>query len=225
MNEIYEEKINDLKFINFSTDFMFKTILTSRRGRKFLKALLENILHIKIDSEIIIKNNELNKRFKNEKSKRTDILVEVNNYSINLEMNSEYSHQLANKNGTYLSYLHSIRYKPGESYQNDKIVFQINFDLYDYFNKNQLVYECKLMDTSYYLVEDISYVKYHINVAYFKDKSYNVSELNKLERLVGIIGSSSFKEIDELSLGDRVMEETVSFMKGITSEEWAQGIY
>ncbi|MEG0994638.1 MAG: hypothetical protein RSE91_01535, partial [Bacilli bacterium] len=120
-------------------------------------------------------------------------------------MNSEYSHQLANKNGTYLSYLHSIRYKPGESYQNDKIVFQINFDLYDYFNKNQLVYECKLMDTSYYLVEDISYVKYHINVAYFKDKSYNVSELNKLERLVGIIGSSSFKEIDELSLGDRVM--------------------
>ncbi|MEG1596669.1 MAG: hypothetical protein RR359_00090 [Bacilli bacterium] len=30
MNEIYEEKINDLKFINFSTNFMFKTILTSK---------------------------------------------------------------------------------------------------------------------------------------------------------------------------------------------------
>ncbi|MEG1900251.1 MAG: hypothetical protein RR161_01715, partial [Bacilli bacterium] len=68
-------------------------------------------------------------------------------------------------------------------------------------------------------------VKYHINVAYFKDKSYNVSMLNKLERMVGIIGSNSFKEIDELSLGDGVMEDTVSFMKGITSEEWAQGIY
>ena len=70
-----------------SDDNCFKSIVASHKGKEILDSILKQVL--RKDVEIIeFVNTELGKLNKNEKNKRTDIIVKIDGVIANVEVNT-----------------------------------------------------------------------------------------------------------------------------------------
>ena len=71
-----------------SDDNCFKWVVASPKGKEILEGILKQVL--KKDVEIIeFVNNELGKSNKNEKNKRTDLIVKIDGIIANVEVNKK----------------------------------------------------------------------------------------------------------------------------------------
>lgn len=68
-------------------DGVFKSVIGCEKGKNILKAILEEILEIKID-KIELLNTELKKKNVKEQSKRVDCLIKTKDKLIDVEVNS-----------------------------------------------------------------------------------------------------------------------------------------
>ena len=111
-------------------DIMFKTILMD--NKEYLADILSNILDMDKDyilDNLVFKNTEQGVLGISEKRKVTDLIVDIDKLTINLEMNASYSKALVRKNNAYLSRIILSGIKRSEDYDDlDIAVIQINFD-------------------------------------------------------------------------------------------------
>lgn len=76
-------------FLAFDIDRVFKAIFLSEDDpdKKALTNLLEEVLEKKV-TNLIVQNNELNVRSKNERNKRLDLIANADGKKINIELNT-----------------------------------------------------------------------------------------------------------------------------------------
>ena len=116
-----------------SDDNCFKWVVASPKGKEILEGILKQVL--KKDVEIIeFVNNELGKSNKNEKNKRTDLIVKIDGIIANVEVNTnDYIYTKYFRNFVYLVSLFN-RYCVKENKNKKKIydtitnIIQINLN-------------------------------------------------------------------------------------------------
>ena len=168
---------------------------------KYLKCLINIITKIPYNdlNNLIAINNEILVNKKNHKNSRIDILLKVNEHFIIIEMNKNFYHGIINKNYNYLYKIGSLLYEKGEDFYNDKKLILINFDNYDYFKKNELIYKCQIKNKNSQ-IDNRNLEIYHINLKYLNKYCYNkdIKDLTLLERyllMLVVIDSEKRKEI------------------------------
>ena len=171
--------------------------------------ILNNIKYL---DTLLIEDNEKNKH------QRSDIIVEVDNYTINLEMNAKYYKELMTKNNSYLYSLHNQDNMEGKKYDIDKVFIQINFDNFKRYGKrivNEYILKEKKDNTEY----PIKRIKiYHIELDYLQNIKYTKSEKTKLIKYLKVMISKDKEELRRISKGDKILEGVVEEMIRYTKE-------
>jgi predicted transposase/invertase (TIGR01784 family) len=120
-------------------------------------------------------------------------------------MNNKYYDGIYERNDLYQHTVMSRVTTRGDKYPDFKRVIQINIDNFDKFIKEISTFRVMEVDT--HELENIGYLKYHINLPKIRKKYYNNEKLNYLEKLFLIISIDNDYELNKISKGDVVMEE------------------
>ena len=91
-----EINLKEGEVVPVTSDMMFKAILID--SKEYLADILSNIL-----DNLVFKNTEQGILGVSEKRKVTDLIVDINKLTINLEMDASYSKASVRKNNSYLS--------------------------------------------------------------------------------------------------------------------------
>ncbi len=91
-----EINLKEGEVVPVTSDRMFKAILMD--SKEYLADILSNIL-----DNLVFKNTEQGILGVSEKRKVTDLIVDINKLTINIEMNASYSKASVRKNNAYLS--------------------------------------------------------------------------------------------------------------------------
>lgn len=165
---------------------------------KFLKDIINYVSKIPMEDleNMIIGNIEHLIQNKNDKKMRSDIIISVNKFCINIEMNNNYYDGLFQRNNGYLYLIGAKQYNENEQYINTKKVLQINFDNFSHFDKGKEIYKFTMKENNTNIVlKDFEEI-YHIDMAFIRKKCYNkpISNLNKFKRACMILTSKSKKD-------------------------------
>lgn len=187
-------------------DVIFKSIFINQEN--ILAKMVSDITGIDYEllkDNVILETNELPINMKNEKVKRCDFILRINNGNIiNLELNSHRYAGMLVKNLSYLFQLFSTSSKRSESYNENLIVTQININCF----KEKNLEDIKAL-SKYHLREDDSnklYVKniaiYELNVVKCHELYYNVDSQEQLPNYIkwgALIYSNHIEEIAEVA--------------------------
>lgn len=158
-----------------------------------------------LKDNIILETNELPISTKNEKAKRCDFIIRINNGNIiNLELNSHCYNGLLIKNLSYLFNLFSNSTKKSEKYNDNLIIKQININCYkdkNYTEINPLSrYHLREDDTNKLYLKNVAI--YELNVVKCHELYYNTSNHDDLPNYVkwgAFIYSNSIEEISSIT--------------------------
>lgn len=205
-------KDNKNMIIPATFDLVFKGLLTSIKGRRYLCLLLSNILNIDFHylyENIIILNNELGTDNISDKNMLTDVLIEIDEKIIDLEMNNDYYEGLYIKNQAYQCKIFEGQFKRARSYKKFKGVSQINFDANKSFDE-RIIIRFVLADVERLVIENDYYEKYHVNLSKIKKIRYNNNSMDEKTRILKMLVTDKKDELEELSNDEDI---TVMFSK------------
>lgn len=207
-------------------DPVFKEIFTSPDCRNYTCTLISELTSIPfeelknnlkvIDSHLPIDNYK-------EKNKTTDILLSVDGNIINIEMNNRYYFGLFERNNSYAHKVLGLTMQRGSSYKDYRFLIQINIDNFIHFKKPISVF--KMMEVDTHEVENENFIIYHISLPKLSEKYYNETNLSHLEKLLLIIGLNNIKDLDKISLGDKVIMEYKSKIENLSDDEIFANLY
>ena len=112
------------KFYKLSNDKVFKILFANPKNEKFLKMLLEKVLHAEVDDICYLGTEAYPDNVKN-KDMRLDCLVDTNLGLIEIEMNSYNRGFLKIRNTVYMFKIVSEHYEVGDTYS-EQMFIQIN---------------------------------------------------------------------------------------------------
>ena len=187
-------------------DPIFKAVITSPECREYTCKLISEITKLDykyLKNHLVVVNPELIKENYKEKSKTTDVLLTLDGNIINIEMNRCYKKGLFKRNDIFGHTLISKSVKMGDSYEEFPNVYQINFDMFDRFEKP--ISEFKMMEVDTNEVENEAYKKYHVNLFKILNKYYNKEKLSYKEKLSLILVLDKKKDLVNLSKGDEIL--------------------
>jgi len=122
-----KEVINELRFIELTSDTTFKYLYKNEKTRKWFNRIIREKFNINLTNYKII-DNELNTGNKI-KDYRLDIILENEDNIVNIEMNKDYYNYIEKKNYQYLYRVAGSRFDKGESYKDKptKLILFNNF--------------------------------------------------------------------------------------------------
>ena len=221
-----EQKIQELKdmgkVIPGIEDSIFKRIMLDHKDY-LVKILNELILFDeKITEEDItfIKNEFPPHHYQNHLS-RTDLLIKVKNYYIQIEANSRLDDLLLLRNDTHFDSLCLDVDANKDKHIKDEKITQINFNKKVETNLIQ-----KLKDNCVAIMQyadkekEVLYPKYtkiHVNIENISNKWYTNSELSWFEKATKLLITEDIKEIEELVRGDDILERVGESIKAYSS--------
>lgn len=184
-----------------------------------MKILLEIILEEEV-KEYMLLSNKLIKDKNKEKGKEVDILVLVNNKIINIELNTNFSEVIKEKNISYLERIMLSLRKKGEKYQKLKIeqVIQVNI------NFNRKGNSGKEYVSIYNETAKAKYLKKPIiinyNIDFYKEMYYNVNNKLTKEQIFLAMLDLSLKDLEKLSKEVMFVEEYKVSLIEINDDEF-----
>ena len=166
----------ETKFYNCFNDRVFKRMMQSRNGRKYLEAILKTILKTNCQIKEYL-NVELPGETKDEKEKRIDLLVLTDQGYINIEINNnDYTEVKRLRNFIYLCNYYSQQVKTGDVYKTDINFIQINFN-FGRSSSNKAFTTGKMINEDGEMFSNFSMME--INVENLKEMCYNNLELEE----------------------------------------------
>ena len=207
MTEETVEKAEDKKLIPIWFDPVFCGIFNDENNIDIVENFLSVYLNIpieKIKGHVKIKSRKIESKPKKERKKEVDLILDIEGHKYNIEMNSSFSQNIADRNVVFVCRVHGGQLKVGDNtYSNIGETLQINLNTT---KRNE-----KSLVESYYFRNEEGEVlskKIRIDVVDIeraKDFEYNKSE-EKLARWLRIFVSISMDELVK-ELGDDLMEE------------------
>jgi len=145
-----EEKTHK-KYLELTSDIVFKEFMMSEKTKEFKADLLNAITKIPV-KELLkaeFSSNELVGNSKDDKVFKTDILVQVKNKNILiLEMNKYFYDGIMAKTHQYASRILSSELEKGENYIDIKEVIEISFNDFKVMEHNRLINELAITNIS-----------------------------------------------------------------------------
>ena len=213
--------------IQLCHDKVFKKVF--RDNPNALAKLISDITgipYLEIKDNIIFSSNELRLNHIKEKSKVCDFIVNVDNYSINIEMNMYPSKWIKYRNFAYLNNLYNGIVTTGLKYNEygKKVAIQINFNV-NYKREELPISKCVVFDTNRCKIFIDNYYIYQIDIVKCLDIVYNESEITNVLpgiRWGALLYADNLDDIETI-LGNDLLdkkekEEFMKTVKGIVYE-------
>ena len=206
-NDLRKNQLKKGEIIPLNFDFVFEAIFTKKENIDILENFLACYFDMdlkEIKGKLKILPRELELESKKAKNKQIDLLLELEEETINIELNNRYSKGIKERNIVFASNVHSrsLNYSDN-NYGKIKKTIQINLNV-NLRNKNN-----KLKDKYYLRNEEgeILSEKFEIDnldMALGRKVCYN-DYSNKLARWCAVLTASTESEFRK-SLGDDLME-------------------
>ena len=185
-------------------DLMAKKVFGDKNNTKPIKYLLKQILDIEAKSIKVLNNEIVGIPYKDKKYS-VDLLVEIENkVLIGVEINTDVSTKIIDRNIFYMARIMSRDLKPNEDYSNLKKHIQINFDFEGYHERGIMRYKLRDEKTGVILTEKMEIIR--IDVPYFYDRCYN-KDASRKEKFIGLFNEENKIKAKELIVGDEDMKE------------------
>ena len=227
-----EINLKEGEVVPVTSDRMFKAILMD--SKEYLADILSNILDIDknyILDNLVFKNTEQGILGVSEKRKVTDLIVDINKLTINLEMNASYSRASVRKNNAYLSRIMAGAIESGKDYDNlDIVVVQINFDKVWKF-EDELITIFEMRNKSTYrkrssYIESNDPVIYHVNLSKAYKMYYNKDrKLNTFIKELALMIANNKEDLNNIAKGDKVMEGAINKITSLSMDDYIKGYY
>ena len=190
-----------------SDDNCFKWVVASPKGKEILEHILEQVL--RKDVEIIeFINTELGKTNKNEKNKRTDVIVKINGIIANVEVNTnDYNYVKFFRNFAYLVNLFN-RYSVIENKDREKIydlktqIIQINLN-FGYVSTNETILINEFGNDKGYKINTLR--SYDIFMDNFEKFCYDNNEVDKYKYILML--NKTREELEDFYPSDEIIKE------------------
>ena len=185
-----------------------------------------------LDKEFIIKNfKEQNVEYKIgsalERKKVSDFIFKLPGFIINLECNRGYWDGLIERNDAYFGKLKGELLSKGEEYSKKIKVIQINFDIFDNFEKclGKENISKFYMKNNENIIETETSEKIHIDMIKSYHKYLNKEELTKLDKELVILMLDNYLEIKKIAEGDEELMEVADKLYELTDNIDNIGLY
>ena len=206
------------KFYSCRYDKTFKEVFLNPKNEDLLKALLEDILKIKIEikkilpTELIVGNNII-------KSKRVDALILATNKKIEIEINASINEYVYVRNMAYICNVYSTNALVGDSYNQDIDIIQINLTWgLDYEESKR---EFRIIDKNGNV-----YVKnlliMEINMEYYKKIWYSKDEKKIKENELLVMLDLNEGELKKMPKSDKISEKYIESVTIVNNDQFFQ---
>lgn len=214
----YERVLKEDEVIPLTYDRVFKLIFGDANHLERLNLLLSVTLKKKVEVIKLYPNDLLDDNRKNKKNE-VDLLCKLDGEYVSIEVNTDLTQNVVDRNIAFVSRIMSKDLKPGEEYSKISRYYQINIDVEDFLG---VPYEvCHLTgDNTHKLVTDrVEF--YFINVKHFAEICYNEGGkgLTDFEKLYGIIGTNSKSVIDVLTKDNRILKDIGDMVKKYSNDD------
>lgn len=199
------------KFYTCRYDRAFKEVFMKEENKDILSKLLESILKVKIE-KIEFLNLERNVDNINIKRKHLDLYLETNIGKIQVEVNSSNHKYIRPRNFSYLCDIYSHNVLVGESYKEDKLIIQINFN-YGVSSESNIEKYMLKSDTNKTYIEN--FIIYEINMEKYKEIWYNRDEKKIEENKYIIMLDLLPEELKNLSKRNRMVLKYMSELERV----------
>ena len=210
-------------FYAFNIDKMFKAVFAGNNeaSKRLLLELLSECLDTKIDRIVDFIPIELGIRSKQERSKRLDLIVEVDGRKINVELNSSFNEATRIRNLNYYFSFCSQYTIAGDSYDIESDFIHISLN-YRASNNSPLIACYTFYDKKHKNELDKRFKYYEINVEKFAKLWYDRDMKSVREKpLLTMIGIKDPEELDKYSkkMAISSIKESVDKLKTLNSDK------
>ncbi len=201
------------EFIPITSDCMFKAIFGRKENIKFPCKLLSYLIDMSYEellANLKFTKNETGKEKKEDSNYRQDLVVTLDDVSINIEMNNNSSEEIRERNISYMMRLREDR----KSKKNYNQIIQVNLNNYCYKDDSSIRRDYLLMDNEQNILTN-KIVIIDIYLPNIKKKMYNkgIKALSEMERFL-LIGLEENKQKALEYVGDDIimkdLEERIS---------------
>ena len=194
-------------------DKVAKKLFTEKQvGLEYLRKIISLAIGIPMDMidkdiKLIHPNIGVNKNIVNSEA---DVVLENNEFYVNLEINYYNNETSDIKNGLYLCHLLLRQVKTAKEYEALKKVYQINLNSYDALGKEEFIYHSKLYEKKYHIERSDFIEIIDINLEKLRQIDYNTlvkSEDMTLEKALYLFVCDDIEKLNAIYEGDRLMKK------------------
>ena len=218
MVNVYERVLKEDEVIPLTYDRIFKLIFGDANHLERLNLLLSVTLKKKVEVIKLYPNDLLDDNRVNKKNE-VDLLCKLDGEYVSIEVNTDLTQEVVNRNFAFVSRVPSKDLKPGEEYSNISRYYQINIDIEDFLG---VPYEvCHLTGDTTHKRVTARVEFYFINVKHFAEICYNEGGkgLTDFEKLYGMIGTNSKSVIDVLTKDNKILKDIGDMVKKYSSDD------
>ena len=206
------------KFYSCRYDKTFKEVFLNPKNEDLLKALLEDILKVKIEikkilpTELITGNNII-------KSKRLDALILATNKKIEIEINASINEYVYIRNTAYICNIYSTNALVGDSYNQDIDIIQINLTWGLDYEESKREFRISDKNGNVY-VKNLLIME--INMEYYKKIWYSKDEKKIKENELLVMLDLNEGELKKMPKSDKISEKYVESVTIVNNDPFFQ---
>ena len=206
------------KFYSCRYDKTFKEVFLNPKNEDLLKALLEDILKVKIEikkilpTELITGNNII-------KSKRVDALILATNKKIEIEINASINEYVYIRNTAYICNIYSTNALVGDSYNQDIDIIQINLTWGLDYEESKREFRISDKNGNVY-VKNLLIME--INMEYYKKIWYSKDEKKIKENELLVMLDLNEGELKKMPKSDKISEKYVESVTIVNNDPFFQ---
>ncbi len=206
------------KFYSCRYDKTFKEVFLNPKNKDLLKALLEDILKVKIEikkilpTELIVGNNII-------KSKRVDALILAINKKIEIEINASINEYVYIRNMAYICNVYSTNALVGESYNQDIDIIQINLTWGLDYEESKREFRISDKNGNVY-IKNLLIIE--INMEYYKKIWYSKDEKKIKENELLVMLDLNEGELKKMPKSDKISEKYVESVTIVNNDPFFQ---
>ena len=194
-------------------DKVAKKLFTEKKvGLEYLRKIISLAIGIPMDMidkdiKLIHPNIGVNKNIVNSEA---DVVLENDEFYVNLEINYYNNETSDIKNGLYLCHLLLRQVKKAKEYENLKKVYQINLNSYDALGKEEFIYHSKLYEKKYHIERSDFIEIIDINLEKLRQIDYNTlvkSDDMTLEKALYLFVCDDIEKLNAIYEGDKLMKK------------------
>ena len=194
-------------------DKVAKKLFTEKKvGLEYLRKIISLAIGIPMDMidkdiKLIHPNIGVNKNIVNSEA---DVVLENDEFYVNLEINYYNNETSDIKNGLYLCHLLLRQVKKAKEYEALKKVYQINLNSYDALGKEEFIYHSKLYEKKYHIERSDFIEIIDINLEKLRQIDYNTlikSDDMTLEKTLYLFVCDDIEKLNAIYEGDKLMKK------------------
>ena len=194
-------------------DKVAKKLFTEKQvGLEYLRKIISLAIGIPMDMidkdiKLIHPSIGINKNIVNSEA---DVVLENDEFYVNLEINYYNNETSDIKNGLYLCHLLLRQVKKAKEYENLKKVYQINLNSYDALGKEEFIYHSKLYEKKYHIERSDFIEIIDINLEKLRQIDYNTlvkSDDMTLEKALYLFVCDDIEKLNAIYEGDKLMKK------------------